>query len=326
MNNTVQARCDLFLRNRDAVHDAFPWDSGMMHVCCGNLYTMRGAEANTESIKECKRLMNERMGIFSNFRSTARNILICMMDLSGDAEGLLTRANDVYERLKKVFFTSSYLPVTAMILAEQVEPSHYDELVARTREIYDQMKQQHPMLTSAEDSVLCALLAMSGLTDAELIDRMETSYDSLKKSFFFGNSVQAVSHVMALTPGDIGEKCERMMQLFEALKNAGSKWGTSYELPVLAILCEDPRRNDELVNEILECETWLKAQKGFGFFSSVSRAQRLMYAGLLTQDTANGAADAAVVNGTMSIIIAEQVAISAAVAASVAASSSSSSR
>ena len=324
MNGTVQARCELFIRNRDAVREAFPWDSGMMHACCANLYTMRGVQADPEKIKECKKLMNERMGIFSNFRSTARNILICMMDLSGDAAGLLARADEVYEQLKQVFFTSSYLPVTAMILAEQIEPARDSELVGRTRVIYDQMRKNHPLLTSAEDSVLCALLAMSERPDDELMERMETAYGLLKGSFFFGNSVQAVSHVMALLPGDVEAKCERMMTLFDSLKNAGSKWGTSYELPVLAILCEDPRSTDEMINEIQECEEWLKTQKGFGFFSSVSRTQRLMYAGLMTQDTANGAADAAVVSGTMSIIIAEQVAISAAVAASVAASSSSS--
>lgn len=324
MTDMMMDRRELLLRNRDTVKQVFPWDSGMMHLCCGNVYTMRGLAVDEASLAQAKKLLTDRVGVFSNFRSTARNVLIAMLDASGDGERLLDRSLELYDLLKREFFTSSYLPMVAMLLAEQADPARWDEIISRTRDLYDRMRREHPMLTSSEDCALCALLAMSEQSDDELIDRMEEAYHTLKKLFpMSGEGVQSLSHVLALTPGDIQAKCARIASLVDALKQAGHRWYGGYELPVLGVLVEDERSDAELVAEIIRNDDWLKAQKGFGFFSSVSRMQRLMYAALLTQHN-NTAAQTAAVTGTIATIIAQEVAMIAVVSASVAASSSSS--
>lgn len=323
MTNMTMDRRELLIRNRDTIKNVFKWDTGLMHLCCANIYTMRGQLVDESSLRQTKQLLTERVGAFNNFRSTARNVLIAMLDLSGDAPALLERALQLYDMLKREFFTSSYLPMVAMLLAEHASPARYDELVARTRTIYKRMQREHPMLTSSEDCALCALLAMSDQTDDELIDRMEQCYTMLKDRFtFYGNQLQSLSHVMALSSGDIGDKCDRMLALIDALKAAGHKWSKSYELPVLGILVEDPRPIEELASAIADHDAWLQTQKGFGFFSSVSRMQRLMYAALLTQEQ-GAAADTAAINSTISMIIAEQVSLIAVTSAVTAANSGS---
>lgn len=324
MTDMKMDRRELLLNNRDTVKRVFKWDSGMMHLCCANVYTMRGLAVDETSLERAKQLLTDRVGVFSNFRSTARNVLISMLDASGDGEQLMNKSLELYELLKHEFFTSSYLPMVAMLLAEQAAPARWDEIVTRTREIYERMRREHPLLTSSEDCALCALLALSEQNDDDLIARMETAYDALKGMFpMSGDGVQSLSHVLALTPGDMQAKCARVEALVSALKQAGHKWSGGYELPVLGILVQDERSNEELVAEIIRNDDWLKAQKGFGFFSSVTRMQRLMYAALLTQnDTA--AAQTAAVNGVISTIIAQEVAMIAIMSASIAASSSSS--
>lgn len=319
MNDMLDRR-QLLIHNRDTMKQAFPWANGMMHLCCANVYTMRGKTADANSVKKTKKMLEERVGAFNNFRSTARDVLIAMLDMAEDPASLLDKALQLYDLLKRKFYTSMYLPMAAVLLAEQADPTRYEEIVNRTREIYERMKREHPFLTSSEDCSMCALLAMSDKTDDELIERAERCYSDLKKNFpMCGNQIQSMAHVMAMSDGELEGKCERVLALIDALKMEGHKWSYSYELPVLGVLAEDPRSVQELAANIAENDRWLQTQKGFGFFSSVSRMQRLMYAALLTQEQ-GAAASTTAVNSALANIIAEQVAMTAATSATVAAS------
>ena len=75
-----------------------------------------------------------------------------------------------------------------------------------------------------------------------------------------------------------------------------------------------------------EVDGYLAGQKGFGAFG-IGKRQRLMYAGMLVQGEylEKNTLQTAAINGTLSLIIAQQVSMCAAVAATAAASSSSSS-
>ncbi len=81
---------------------------------------------------------------------------------------------------------------------------------------------------------------------------------------------------------------------------------------------------EELVADVVEIDKWLAGQKGFGVLGSVNKKQRLMYAGLLAQKEAPGAStmQATAVNGTISMLIAQQIAMCAAIAAGTAAAAS----
>ncbi len=170
-------------------------------------------------------------------------------------------------------------------------------------------------------------MALSDKEDVAMIEDSEQCYRSLKPNFFSSNAVQSLSHVLALCNGDSDSKCRKTMDLFEKLKNAGHKYGTDYELPTLGILAVSGGDLDGIIQEISEIDDWLSQQKGFGFFSSITRKQRLMHAGIIAQkdflnkDTMQTAA----VNSTISLIIAQQAAMCAAIAASSAAAASSSS-
>lgn len=114
------------------------------------------------------------------------------------------------------------------------------------------------------------------------------------------------------------------MELFTRLKEAGYKYGTSYELPTLGILSMSKADSCEIVRDMIEVDDWLSNQKGFGFLGSVSKKQRLMYAGILVQKDyfSEETMQTAAVNGTISLLVAQEAAMCAAVAASSAAASS----
>lgn len=286
--NNMELR-ELFIRNRDTVKSVFKWDWGMMNLCCAYLYTMRGKTADMNSLARNKKLLKERVGTFSNFRSTGRDILVTLLDMADNPESLLDSALRIYDLLKRELHTSAYLPIVAMLLAELADPCRYDEIVSRISTLYKRIRHEHPWLISGRHFALCALLAMSDQQDDILIERVEQGYNRLKSAFkLSGDEVQAVAHIMALTPGDIDAKCDRVLALIDAMKEKGKKWNGYHELPVLGIIAEDSRSAEELSAAIAENDRWLLTQKGFGgsFFSftMINRTHRLLYAALLTRE------------------------------------------
>lgn len=329
MNDQMLNNCTFLLDSRDRVKTVFGWDSVLMHLACAGIYVSKEKEVNVSVLQECKELLKQRVGLFSNFRSTARSPIASMLAVSENPERTLDNGLLVYQLLKKELWSSTYLPHTAMVIAQMADSYQYEAIATRTSRIYNRIKANHPFLTSGEDSANCALLALSQKTDDELIYEIESCYQQLKSNFFSSNAVQSLSHVLALGQGTVEAKCRKTMDLFNGLKDAGYKYGTSYELPTLGVLALADGPKDKMIQEIVEINNWLSRQKGFGFFSSVTAKQRLMYAGIITQleyINTDDAMQSTAVNSTISLIVAQQAAMFAAIATSTAASASASSK
>lgn len=326
MNEQTQLCLQRFIENRDRIKSVFSWDSGLIHLSCAGIYTAKDKTVDIRMLQNCKDLLKQKVSVFSNFRSTARTPITAMMAVSENPEQTLDNGLIVYELLKKDFWGSEYLPLAAMIIAQMAQLDEYERIASRTRSIYNSMKAVHPFLTSSEDSALCALLSLSEQPDDVLLRDSEECYRILKPHFFSANAVQSLSHVLALCDGYAESKCERTMELFNKLKLSGYKYGTDYELPTLGILATSGGNLDSIVADIVEINTWLASQKGFGFFSSISTKQRLMYAGILAQKEyyQNDTMQNAAINGTISLIIAQEVAMCVAISASASASAAAS--
>ena len=327
MKEQTRRNCEQLIENRNQVKSVFSWDGGLLNLACAGIFTVRGKTADESVLRECKDLLKQEVGIFSKFRSTARSPIAAILATGNNPKQALEHGLQVYQLLKNDFWTSTYLPLAAMIIAQVAQPPLYEEITTRTRTIYSRMKKEHPFLTSGEDSTFCALMALSERADDEMIEDAEQCYRSLKPNFFSSNAVQSLSHTLALCGGQPDTKCRKTMELFEKLKSEGHKYGTDYELPTLGILAMSGDDLDEIVQDIIEIDTWLSQQKGFGFFSSITRKQRLMYAGIVAQRDylEEEAMQIAAINGTVSLIVAQQAAMCAAAAASSAAAASASS-
>lgn len=300
---------------------AFAWEDGLTHLACAGIFINKEQTANEEMLLQCKDILKRNTGIFSNFKSTAKPMIVAMLAANENPQLLMERGLKVHDLLKEEFMSSVYLPIAAMIIAQYADEARYAELAQRTRRIYKQMRADHPFLTSGEDSTFCALMALLDKPDEVLLGDAEECYKTLKSNFFSSNAVQSLSHVLAMCDGEPKIKCQRTMELFQKLKEAGHKYGTSYELPTLGVLAMADGNQDEIVAEMAEIDQWLSEQKGFGFFSSISAKQRLMYAGMIAQqDYINDKMmQGAAVNGVISLIVAQQAAMCAAITASAAA-------
>lgn len=321
MNERTLARCKNLIKNKETMKSAFAWEDGLTHLACAGIFINKEQTANEEMLLQCKDILKRNTGIFSNFKSTAKPMIVAMLAANENPQLLMERGLKVYDLLKEEFMSSVYLPIAAMIIAQYADEARYAELAQRTRRIYKQMRADHPFLTSGEDSTFCALMALLDKPDEVLLGDAEECYKILKNNFFSSNAVQSLSHVLAMCDGEPENKCQKTMELFQKLKEAGHKYGTSYELPTLGVLAMADGNQDEIAAEMAEIDQWLSEQKGFGFFSSISAKQRLMYAGMIAQqDYINDKMmQSAAVNGVISLIVAQQAAMCAAVTASAAA-------
>lgn len=320
MNERTLARCKNLIKNKETMKSAFAWEDGLTHLACAGIFINKEQTANEEMLLQCKDILKRNTGIFSNFKSTAKPMIVAMLAANENPQLLMERGLKVYDLLKEEFMSSVYLPIAAMIIAQYADEARYAELAQRTRRIYKQMRAEHPFLTSGEDSTFCALMALLDKPDEVLLGDAEECYKILKNNFFSSNAVQSLSHVLSMCDGEPENKCQKTMELFQKLKEAGHKYGTSYELPTLGVLAMADGNQDEIVAEMAEIDQWLSEQKGFGFFSSISAKQRLMYAGMIAQqDYINDKMmQSAAVNGVISLTVAQQAAMCAAITASAA--------
>ncbi|MBN7772303.1 DUF4003 family protein [Clostridium aminobutyricum] len=330
MRNTLSTLCENFIENRETIKATFRWESTELYSICAALFTDKRQKADANKMIYCRDIFKSQVGLFSNFRGTIKLVMICMMAIDSKPEQKLKRTLDAYSVLKGHFFSSEYLPLTSMIISDLVSSDRYNNIAERTRHIYKLMKDAHPFLTSSEDSVFAALLAISDLTDEQIVMETKCCYDFLKPEFFSRDAVQSLSHVLALGEGKAEDKCRKTIALFNSLKEKGYRYGKNEELATLGVLAMLPADSDSVINDVIEVDNYLSAQKGYGLFG-IDKKQRLMHAGMLVasdyiDNPNNLTMGSAAIGATISLIVAQQAAMCAVIAASsVSASSSSSS-
>ena len=324
MRDEVRRRCELLIQNRDTLNEAFKWGNGLLNLSAAYMITAKDKQTDVARLKQCKDLVKAKTSMFSSLTGNAPCAITAMLAVSPDAELLLADGMRVHEMLKAKLRDSAYLPMAAMSVARLVPLERQEEVVTKTKEIYDRIKKEHPFLTSAEDSSFCALLALSEKSVEELVTEAECCYRFLTEHTRYPkNSVQSLSHVLALYEGDAEEKCKKVMELYDTLKACGLKYGTNYELPMLGILAMTNHDYEALAEEMTEVSTWLSKQKGFGFWGYVTVKQRLMLAGMLLQEQErNEVTETALLQSSIATVVAQQAAMISVMAASTAAAAS----
>ncbi len=175
------------------------------------------------------------------------------------------------------------------------------------------MNEMHPILTDSSDISYVILLALSDRTVDSIIEDMTACFDYLKKELKIkigSDSIQGLSEILALTDGDIKEKCDRVMQIYDVLKENKAEIGDGAVFSTLAMLIGIDETSEIIVGEIQEAEEFLKSSKLFEG-KSEDKKQCLMFAELLVASsygTGSSMINNAFVNTALSVIKAQQIA------------------
>lgn len=153
MSDLLKQRTDLFVQNRDIIKSNFKWDNSMLFPLCASLYTEQNLLVDVHKIKAAKNILKNNVGLFSNFRGTVSLVYETMLSLEEYADKIMKNALKAYTSLKREFWSSQYLPLSAFVMAKTVETFDYDKISRKAKHIYQMMKNKHPFLTSVEDVV-----------------------------------------------------------------------------------------------------------------------------------------------------------------------------
>ena len=316
MKENTKSKCDLLMANTDKLSKEFKWSETLMNIAAALVFSGADREIDIEKLKECKKIVKKNAGMFSSLRSMAEPVIVSKMALQDDPEEYFAKVKSVFDRISRsVFADGGYFVQAAISIVDAGKYDEADEVIARFKELYKKMNKEHPILTSSEDIIFAVLLVMTGKSVDTIITEMEDCYEYLKKELKIrvgANEIQGLSEILALTDGNMREKSDRALKIYNAFGERGVKYGKSYnEFASLGALIDIDVETRVLVDEIIETADYLKESKKFGGWV-MDKKQRLMFAAMLVGDAYN--AESAIITGsaigsTVSMVIAEEVAM-----------------
>ncbi len=324
MRKELDIICKNFIINRDVIKETLTRENRDMIPIGALIFTSKGIHADEITLLTCKQILKKNTGLFSNFKGFSRLPVISMLATSRDPEEQLNKALEIYGEFKRNFSGSEYLVLCAIMLADLSEIQNYFNLSNKAKVIYSLMKQNHPILTSHDDSVFSMIFALSNKTNEENLIESEKCYNLIKSHFFNKDAVQSLSHVLALCDDSAEIKTDKVMEIYNKLLDKKYKYGKGYELASLGVLAMLPVHVDVIINDLIYVDSFLSKQKGYGFFS-VSKTERLMHSAMIVASHHVDKKDADMLTSTIHssifpLIIAQQAAVMAAAQVGAAAS------
>ena len=286
MDRQLERKCLDLVENYRILASGNKLEFTEMVLACAGIYLAAGVTPDMSRIEECKKLLKSKAGVFSNFRSTDELLVRCKMALAADPLLYFENLEREYQRIK-TFFSGEQTVLAAMILAEQGDSA--EDQAEKTKQIYKEMKEAHPWLTSENDLPFAALMAVSGRDASAVYAEAEEIYALLKDKLRADrDTMQMLSHILAVRSGRAEEKCEKLCALADGLKVSGHSLGRGSRLAILGLLADSGLPTDELVDRICETDDFLKQYKPFHGLFGVGRDCRRMFAVQMVQASISG--------------------------------------
>ena len=286
MDRQIETRSLNLVENYRILSEENKMEFPEMVLACAGIFLAAGVTPDMNRLAECKKLLKSKAGIFSNFRGSDELLVRCKMALSADPELYFENLEREYRRIK-TFFSGEQTVLAAMILAEQ--GSSVEDLAEKTKQIYKDMKEAHPWLTSENDLPFAALMAVSGRDASSVYAEAEEIYALLGKNLHADKDTrQMLSHILAIRSGSAEEKCEKLCALADGLKAAGHSLGRGSRLAILGILADSTLPTASLVERICETDDFLKQYKPFHGIFGVGKDCRRMFAVQIVHSSVSG--------------------------------------
>ena len=286
MRTSLKTRCEAQIRNEQALNKGHMLEFEAVIKLCALLYTNAAREVDSQRIKECKGILKNREGIFSNFRGTLEYVIQVKMALSDDPSAYIDGVKRVYDRLKVGHtLPGSMIAMAATTIYDNCPAKDLEAVVDKTNEAFEKVNKKHRFLTDESDMALIALMVMEGKNPDQVVNEAEEIFRALKDRYRIGSdAAQAAAMTLSLSDKPTSQKVEDFISLYEACKEAGHATSKGKEAAVYALFADLEPSRAELVNEIGEVDDLLKKEKGYGVLGVGGSMRRLFAATLVLVD------------------------------------------
>ena len=305
-------KLELFIQNVQTIRKEFAWHDGRSKRLSALIYTLEGKVIDIAAIDASLKIIKSSTGMFSQFRGTMALVIATKISLSPSPEEAFNQTLACYNKLKEAKFTpSDFLVIAAHLIISTSKPSEIDGIIQKAREIYEGMRKNRWFSTGNQDYIFSVMLAMSDINPAEGVARIKELYDILKKDFAWvdGNSIQALCQLLTLG-GKTDEALEHLRDIRATFKANKIKLDRSYTLPSLGALSLLNVEGEVLANQVLDIQSQLRKEKGFGYFS-IEDNELLLYASAIVTsihtDNLNQGILATASTSLLNLLIAQQM-------------------
>jgi len=257
MEELVKEKLDMLIDLFQQVSMEYKWEQSLTNHFTALTYTLNKKDFDKEKIENVRKHMKKTTGMFSYYRGTSMIILSALLACKYDnPEQKFNKMLDYDKRLKVAGFKNSmYLPIANYALLTTCEEEWIDSRINKAIEIYKEMKNTHPWLTSGDDYPLAILLANSDMSVNNIIANMEECYQLLNENGFGkNNGLQFLSHILGFRQEENKIKVLRCKEIFDSLKENKMKvYSGGYAvIGFLSILGEGSYKAVEQVIEIVK--------------------------------------------------------------------------
>jgi hypothetical protein len=309
----------------EAAFDAergFLGDRVPLRLVAANLVLCPGeAGAIAASVHEINDKLRELLSFFTSVATSIQLLISAVLLQRGDEPvAFLAEVERVRKIMRSLRMRRMEVYETVAILAlrirNELEPIT-EAQVERMRDIYEEMKRHHWLLTGPEDFPACAFLVGQDRSPEDIGRRANAIYEGLRTQgkLWRGDPLQTASNMLALSPLEPAELVERFQTLAVAFDEAGVRirQGEYDEVAVLCFLARPVARIVETVvayaSEIRERLSWANRSTAFGL------AANLAFVRLVGNDPELGAlADAKTLLDMQTVVAAREAAAAGAAA------------
>ena len=286
MRASLHSRLETQIKNELALNKGHLLEYESLRKLGAMMYSEAGQTVDSKHLKECKRILKSKVGLFSNFRSHLEFIVRIKMALSDDPNAYIDGVLNVYQQLKEgMFLPGESVAMAATTIFDNCPPEELDKVIDQTREAYDLIKEQHRFLTGEEDLAMIALMIMAGKDPIEAANQAEELYVALKDRFLIGSDTpQTAALVLALSDKPSEQKVQDFIDLYDSCKATKCATAKDKAMAIYAAFADLDVDRSQLVAEIGEVDAWLKKQKGYGALGVGKSVRRLLAAAFVLED------------------------------------------
>lgn len=326
MNEHLKNTADQMLERYLQLEKAFMWEHNLTLHFVALVLTQHNKEVNKETMKNAIEVINANTGLFSNYRGLYRLMLAGLMITESDSvEGPFSRILQSEQYLKDAGFKQgTHMPIASYALYKTAAGEDPKSIAHRAREIYSNLKSNHPWLTSSDDYAMSILLVKSNGD----LSRIEAAYSGLNRAGFYkGNELQHLSHILALSDKPIDTVIDECVKLKALLKENKLNLSMTFyaALGIITLIhIEDP----QISKDWIELSHYLNHQKKYKWLGkgmNVLLASSLISDQWIKDTTASEVSKIAISISVESLIAAQMATLIAASSASVATATAASS-
>jgi len=252
----------------------FKWESYIIRYQVAMSFAMSEKPYSQEGVISIMDTIKHNTGAFSNYRVMNNFLLSSLLYQNFEhPEERFKHMLDTHQLFKDHHFKeSTYLPIANYVLHKSVDEDQYDAVIKKAKLVHEEMKKNHPFLTTGDDYPLAVLVANNDSPVDQSIRRIEDIYQELlNNGFGKNNGTQFLSHILSFSDEPTSTTAKRCHDVIEQLKEnkIKVKLYTNYygSLGFLALLKNESSR---AVDDIVDLVDYMKKSKAFRWVDKIT--------------------------------------------------------